>query len=301
MNVSQLRYLEMLNTALGESIIEFLEDDDVIEVMVNPDGKLHVDTLTQGKYYSLIEIPVEKVFNIIKIVAACHNQIVNEKSPQISTTIPFNGARFQGWLPPIVNKPIFNIRKRALRIFTLEDYVADDIITKDQKAILQAAIIEKKNIIIAGSTSSGKTTLANALLHELSYTGDRVIVLEDTPELQLSCEDMVTMRTSSEISMQALVKGALRMRPDRIIVGEVRDRTAFDLLKAWNTGHPGSFCTLHANSAKDSITRLEDLIREVIPIVPSHLIVNAVDIIIFIARNTQGKRYIESIVKVKEL
>ena len=291
--ISQQRYLEMLKTALGAEIMQLLSDNDVIEIMVNPDGAIYVDSLVKGKYPFTGTMQSTQTTNVIKLVAAFHNQIANEQHPNIAAILPIRAARFQGWLPPVVRQPTFNIRKRALRIFTLEDYVKDNIINAEQKDILQMAINERKNILIVGGTSSGKTTLANAILHELYQSNERIIILEDIPELQLTAKDVVFMQTTPEVSMRDLVKGVLRMRPDRIIVGEVRDGSALELIKAWNTGHPGSISTLHANSATDSLLRLEDLIREVIPIVPKHLLQNAIDLIVHISRDNKGKRQIE--------
>ena len=217
----------------------------------------------------------------------------------IATDIPFLGARFQGWIPPIVTQPTFSIRKRATQIFNLDHYVSKQIVSPQQAAFLKDAVTHHKNIIIAGGTSSGKTTFANALLDVLSGTEERILVLEDLPELQILAEDIVTLNTSENISMRDLVKGSLRMRPDRIIVGEVRDGAALELLKAWNTGHPGGICTLHANSVESTPYRLEDLIREVSVSIPHYLIAEAIDIVVFIERLKDGSRRVGSIGSLK--
>jgi type IV secretion system protein VirB11 len=213
----------------------------------------------------------------------------------LATELPLSSSRFQGWLPPVVSQPCFTIRKHGKNILTLQDYENAGSITANQRSILEKAILDKKNIVISGGTSSGKTTFANALLQVLNTQKERVLILEDLPELQVETPDLVKMTTSENVSMRDLVKGSLRMRPDRIIIGEVRDGAALDLLKAWNTGHPGGVCTVHANSGDSTPHRLEDLIQEVTVTVPRSLILNAIDLIIFIQRDKHGKRKVESI------
>ena len=290
-----LRHLDMLTTAFGLDIDALLRDDKIIEIMVNPDGKLWVESLTQGKYFSGEVLDPSSVFNVIKLVAATRHVIVDVSHPEIACDLPENGARFQGWIPPITKAPTFSIRKKAISIFTLDDYVYQTFLSEKQADFLKKAIIEKKNILISGGTSSGKTTFANALLNELKNTKDRVIVLEDLPELQVAVDDCVTLRTSETKTMRDLVKGILRMRPDRIIIGEVRDGAALELLKSWNTGHPGGICTIHANSPEATISRLEDLILEEVPVVPKRLIHEAIDVVVFMKREGDGKFMIQAI------
>ena len=151
------------------------------------------------------------------------------------------------------------------------------------------------NIVIAGGASAGKTTFANALLAELADTDNRIIVLEDMPELQVASHDTIKMTTTDHVTMRDLVKGCLRMRPDRLIVGEVRDGTALELLKAWNTGHPGGICTIHANNLKSTLSRLEDLILEAAATFSRHLILESVDYIVFLARDDDGVRRVKEV------
>ena len=203
-----------------------------------------------------------------------------------------------GALPPIVRAPSFAIRKRALRIMTLADYVADGVMTEAQAAFLRQAVRERQNIVVAGGTSTGKTTLANALLDEIAATKDRVLILEDTVELQCRSDDFVAMRTEPGVSTMAdLVRATLRLRPDRIVVGEVRGAEALDLLKAWGTGHPGGIATVHAGSAQGALTRLEQLVQEVSVTVPRALIAEAVNVIVFIAGRGHARR-VREIVRV---
>lgn len=291
---STQRHLNMLITALGDDIAKLMQDDDIIEIMVNPDGKLWVDSLSSGKSYTRIVLEPSQVSNIIKLVAASRNLVADKDSPEVACELPESGARFQGWLPPVSSEPTFTIRKKAIQVFTLDDYVAAHSLTKNQAKILKDSVKTRKNILIAGGTASGKTTFANALLHELKNTKERLVVLEDLPELQVSAEDSVCLRSSEKKPMRTLVKGVLRMRPDRIIIGEVRDGTALELLKAWNTGHPGGICTLHANSAEATFARLEDLVQEATTAVPTRLIQHAVDIIVFMRKDNQGHYLVDS-------
>ena len=279
------RHLNMLHTALGEALVKFLAHDDVIEIMANPDGSVWLDTLSKGKYKTPVTLSQMERLNVIKLIASMNQLAITENNPELACELSFAEARFQAWVPPVSEHPTFTIRKKARQILSIDDYVANDWISADNAAYLKKAIQQRLNILIAGGTGSGKTTFANALLHELKHSTDRIIVLEDLPELQISAQDVVHLRTSSDINMRDLVKGSLRMRPDRIIIGEVRDGAALDMLKAWNTGHPGGVCTLHANSASSVLTRLADLISEAIPQVPHHLINEAVDLILFMKKS----------------
>ena len=232
--------------------------------------------------------------NIIKLVAAFHNQIADYASPMIASDLPFARERFQGWLPPVVERATFAIRKRAKIIMRLTDYVKDGALAQDDKNKLIQALKDRKNIIVVGATSSGKTTFTNALLAELESYNERLLILEDLPELQCLSDDIVHMFTSPDVSMRDLVKGSLRMRPDRIMIGEVRDGVAHDLLKAWNTGHPGGICTIHANSLESARMRLYDLVQEAVESVPEHLIEEAVDVLVMM-KKVDGKRKIVDI------
>lgn len=282
------RHLDMLLTAFGSDIAKLMHDPKIIEIMLNPDGKLWVEAIGKGKYFADLTLDAHQAANIIKLVAAYRHNIADVENPEVSCELPESGARFQGWLPPIVDAPTFTIRKRATVIFSLDDYVKNGSLNQEEATKLRQAIKERKNILIAGGTASGKTTFANALLNELKESKERIIILEDLPELQIAVADYVKLRTSADKSMRDLVKGVLRMRPDRIIIGEVRDGAALELLKAWNTGHPGGICTIHANSPEATISRLEDLIQEAVSIVPKRLIEQVIDIIVFMQRDEQG-------------
>ncbi|WP_373276329.1 P-type conjugative transfer ATPase TrbB [Sphingomonas agri] len=279
----------MLRTAMGIEIGAALADPNVIEVMVNPDGALRLDHLETGRCETGVVLDCAQTERIIRLVASHARIEAHALAPIVSAELPplgerIAGERFEGLLPPVVPGPCFAIRKAALRIHTLADYVADGIMSDPVARLLSQSVAEKRNILVAGGTSSGKTTLANALLAELAASDERVIIIEDTRELQCAAPDTVALRTRPGIvAMSDLVRSTLRLRPDRIIVGEVRGGEALDLLKAWNTGHPGGIATVHANSARSSLYRIEQLIQEAVVNVPRRLIAEAVDLIIFIA------------------
>jgi len=197
--------------------------------------------------------------------------------------------------------PCFTIRKPAARIYTLDNYIADGILAPLQAQALRRAVCQRKNLLIAGGTSSGKTTLANAVLAEMAQLDERIILIEDTRELQCAAPDCVALRTKTGVvSLADLVRSTLRLRPDRIIVGEVRGAEALDMLKAWNTGHPGGIATVHANSARSALYRLEQLVQEAVLTVPRRLIAEAIDLVVFIQGRGTARR-IEAIAEVNGL
>lgn len=289
------RRRQMLRTAMGPAIAEALRDPEIIEVMVNPDGALRIDRLGSGCCDTGHRLKPEEAERIIRLVASHARTEVHEGRPIVSAELPphGNGAgeRFEGILPPVSSHPCFSIRKPAAHIYTLENYVADGIMPRDAAYQLSRAVLERRNVLIAGGTSSGKTTLANALLAELRGVSERVILIEDTRELQCALPDTVALRTrAGSVSMADLVRSTLRLRPDRIIVGEVRGAEALDMLKAWNTGHPGGITTVHANSARSSLYRIEQLIQEAVVTVPRHLIAEAIDLVVFITGRGTARR-----------
>jgi len=289
--VSVQRRIRMLRTAMGPEIAAALEDPEVVEVLLNPDGSLWLDRLGAGRAPTGITLPPAVAERIIRLVAAHVRAEVHGGAPILSAELPETGERFQGVLPPVVRAPSFAIRKRALQILTLAQYVADGILSEAQAGFLRTAVRERLNIVVAGGTSTGKTTLANALLDEIAETRDRVLILEDTVELQCRSDDHVGLRTEPGVSTMAdLVRATLRLRPDRIVVGEVRGPEALDLLKAWGTGHPGGIATVHAGSAHGALTRLEQLIQEVSVTVPRALIAEGVNVIVFIAGRGRLRR-----------
>lgn len=291
----------MLRTAMGKDIAQALADPAVIEVMVNPDGSLRLDRLGEGRIDTGVRMGAPEVERIIRLVASHVRIEAHAGNPVVSAELPESGERFEGLLPPVSMAPCFSIRKPAAKVYTLEDYVRDRILAPIQAEALKRAVVERRNLLIAGGTSSGKTTLANALLAEMARLDERVILIEDTRELQCSAPDCVALRTKAGVATLAdLVRSTLRLRPDRIIVGEVRGAEALDMLKAWNTGHPGGIATVHANSARAALYRLEQLVQETVVTVPRRLIAEAIDLVVFI-RGRGTERQIETIAEVTGL
>ncbi|TCU54668.1 type IV secretion system protein VirB11 [Novosphingobium sp. PhB57] len=303
--VSAERRRAMLRTAMGPAIRAALEDPRIIEIMVNPDGALRVDVLGEGRVDTDIRFEPAQVERIVRLVASHIRAEVHADAPIVSAELPAHGIgsgeRFEGLLPPVATAPCFSIRKPAARIHTLADYVRDGIMTPGQAGFLSRAVVERANILVAGGTSSGKTTLANALLAEMAILDERVILIEDTRELQSPAADTVALRTrAGKVSMSDLVRSTLRLRPDRIIVGEVRGPEALDMLKAWNTGHPGGIATVHANNARAALYRIDGLVQEAVTTVPRRLIAEAIDLVVFIAGRGAARR-IETIARVAGL
>ena len=281
-----------LARALGPAIAAALEAPDVIEALVNADGVVWLDRVGVGLVATPHRLSASDREAAIRLLAHEAGEMVGEDQPALSTILPDSAARVQALLPPLVEAPVLAIRKRPSVIYTLADYVRDGIATPAQASMLAAAVRDRRNIVVAGGTGSGKTTLLNALLAEEPFQAARVIILEDTAELQCASANKVqllTKRTSPSVTLRDLVRMTLRLRPDRIVVGEVRDGAALEVLKAWNTGHPGGLLTLHANSALDALARLEDLCMEATPAPPKRLIASAVDMVVFIARQVEGR------------
>lgn len=294
------RRASMLKTAFGPVIGAALEDTSVIEIMVNPDGALWIERHGAGRASEAAGLRPSDAERIIRLVASHIGFDCDRDNPIISAELPGTGERFEGVLPPVATGPTFAIRKPAGRVIDLETYVADGVLSGADALVLKSAIADRRNIMIAGGTSSGKTTLANALLAEIAACDERVVILEDTRELQCAAQDLVALRTSQSINLESLVRSTMRLRPDRIIVGEVRGGEALDLLKAWNTGHPGGVATVHANSARSALTRIEQLIGERTSQISCQLIADAIDLVVFIAKSN-GVRRVQEIIRVDGL
>jgi type IV secretion system protein VirB11 len=284
----------MLRSALGPAIARYLEDPSIVEVMLNPDGRLWVDRLSGGLEDTTVRIPPMDAERILRLVAHHVGVEVHAGNPRVSAELPETGERFEGLVPPVVAASCFAIRRPAVAVFTLGDYVEAGIMSEVQAELLRAAVLERKNVLVAGGTSTGKTTLVNALLAEIAKTNDRIVLIEDTRELQCAAPNLVALRTKDgAASLSDLVRSSLRLRPDRIPIGEVRGAEALDLLKAWGTGHPGGVGTLHAGSAIGALRRLEQLIQEAVVTVPRALIAETIDIVAVLAGRGSARRLAE--------
>lgn len=290
-SASHYRLVRKLRDALGTAICQALDDTSVVEIMANPDGRLFVERLGQGmELFASLHPGAAEI--IIGSVAHALQSEADAGRPIISGELPIGGHRFEGLLPPVVAAPSFTIRRRASRLIPLDDYVREGIMTAVQAAAIREAIAARMNIVICGGTGSGKTTLANAVIDQIVSTAsqDRMVILEDTAEIRCTAENAVALHTSDSVDMGRLLKSTMRLRPDRIIVGEVRDGAALTLLKAWNTGHPGGVTTIHSNSTLSALRRLEQLTAEVSQ-QPMHAVIGeAVDLVISIERAGKGRR-----------
>jgi len=277
-----------------------LGEPDLIELMLNADGKVWADHFGRGmSIVGMMGAATAESF--IASVASTLRGTVTRDNPLLECELPpeppFDGSRFEAMIPPVVSAPIFTIRRKASAVFTLRDYEKAGILCAGQRAAIEAAVRARRNILVVGGTGSGKTTLANAILAEIAAATPmhRLVIIEDTVELQCAAENAVLLRATDTVTMNRLLKATMRLRPDRIIVGEVRGGEALTLLKAWNTGHPGGVCTVHANSARAGLIRLEQLIAEASQSPMRGLIAEAVDLLVFIekADAAPGRRVTE--------
>ena len=285
------RIAEKLRRELGPQVCALLDDTKVIEIMLNPDGSLWCEWLGQ---------PMERVGTMLKAqaeslmgtVASSLRTHITAANPILECELPLDGSRFEALLPPIVSGPTFTIRKKASIVFTLANYVKSGIMTETQCEAIKRAVRERKNILVVGGTGTGKTTLTNAIIADIdSATPEhRIVIIEDTRELQCSSPNVVQLRAVDHVDMTRLLKATMRLRPDRILVGEARDGSALALLKAWNTGHPGGAATVHANSANAGLIRMEQLVAEATAAPMQALIAEAIDLIIAIEKTATGRR-----------
>ncbi len=289
------RRLASMAHALGPEIVEALREPVVTDIHLNADGVLR--SVGHGVGCKILgELSPERAESVIRLLASHMGAEVTPDRPTVSGVLPGTIARFQGVVPPVSERPIFAIRKHADVVFTLDDFVRGDVLSQSGADAVRAAIAKRENLLIVGGTGSGKTTLANACLAEPDFCQDRVVLIEDTRELQCAaadCVELVAAPALETITMDELVRTTLRLFPGRIVIGEVRGPEALSMIKAWGTGHPGGLCTLHANGPRDALYRLEDLIGEVAVSIPRRTIALAVGLIVFIERgqfNAAGRR-----------
>ena len=301
-STSKARLHETLRRNLGVAVLKALDDPETIEIMLNADGILWQECLGK-KMRPIGEMDANTAEAVMRYIASYLKTSITPNNPILEGELPLDGSRFAGQIPPVVSAPTFAIRKKASAIFSLDRYVKENIMTPQQMYIISQATLDHRNILVTGGTGSGKTTLTNAIIHEMERNNpdERIFIIEDTGEIQCSAKNFVKFHTTLDVSMTQLLKTTLRMRPDRILVGEVRGSEALDLLMAWNTGHEGGVATLHANNARAGLDRLRTLIsmnsEAPHPIEP--LIAEAVHVIIHIAKTPEGSRRIEEILEVK--
>ena len=284
---------EEMTCLFAPSLMEALEDPETLEIMLNPDGKLWREKFGQPMF-CMGTVPVQRSKTIIQTIAGFHKKIIDSNSPFLECELPIDGSRFAGQLPPLVAGPTFAIRKKASRIFLLDEYVDKGVMTRVQADFICRAIAAHKNILVIGGTGSGKTTLLNAIIAEIvrQFPDERICIIEDTGELQCAALNFVQYHTTINVTMTDILRLILRMRPDRIFVGETRGPEALDMLDAWNTGHEGGAASLHANNTLSALTRLRSLIsrnpfapREIEPVIGE-----AVNVIVQISKTSEGRR-----------
>jgi type IV secretion system protein VirB11 len=304
-----------LRRELGDQVLRQLDDNLTEDILLNPDGSLWVKRMGHG-FSRIGEMPAAQAASALGTIAAWRGTVLNHERPILETELPIDGSRFEGIVSPVVRRPVFAIRLRPRKIFSLEDYEADGILTdgtdplnqlrrrddfldgvRGQKHamshadVIRAAVRARKNILIVGSTGSGKTTLVNAILDSLARLtpNDRVISIEDTTELQCPVKNYLDLRAVGNVTMLECLRACMRLKPTRIVVGEVRGAEAHTLLKAWNTGHPGGAATVHANDALSGLIRLESLVAEATSAPQQMLIAEAVDLVVFVDEESSVK------------
>lgn len=299
----------IMNEIIGYDVIsELLENDDITDIMVNGESDIFYERKGKIHRYGKSFSSSAKLFDIIQHIAAGHNRIVNESEPIVDVRLK-DGSRVNIVLPPVaINGPVVTIRKFPKHDFTLEKLTEIGSITKEAANFLKKLVHAKYNIFISGGTGTGKTTFLNALSNYIP-SDERIVTIEDSAELRIQgINNIVSLETrnanfegNNEITMRDLIKSSLRMRPDRIIVGEVRGDETLDMLQAMNTGHDGSISTGHANSPADMIARLETLV-----LMASDMPLNAIrrqigsalDILVHLGRIKDGKRKVLNISEV---
>jgi Flp pilus assembly CpaF family ATPase len=293
-----------LRRELGDQVLRLLDDNLTEDILLNPDGSLWVKRMGHG-VSRIGEMPAAQAASALGTIAAWRGTVLNHERPILETELPIDGSRFEGIVSPVVRRPVFAIRLRPRKIFSLEDYEADGILTDGadplnqlrrrddfldgvrglkHAEVIRAGVRARKNILVVGSTGSGKTTLVNAILESLARLTphDRVISIEDTTELQCSVKNYLDLRAVGNVTMLECLRACMRLKPTRIVVGEVRGAEAHTLLKAWNTGHPGGAATVHANDALSGLIRLESLVAEATSAPQQTLIAEAVDLVVFV-------------------
>jgi pilus assembly protein CpaF len=297
---------EIQNEMLGLGPLEpLLADPTISDILVNTFNSVYVERRGKLEKTAISFADDNHLMKIIDKIVSRIGRRVDESSPMVDARLP-DGSRVNAIIPPLaIDGPILSIRRFAVNPLTMRDFLAFKTLTQEMAQILEALVRAKLNVMVSGGTGSGKTTLLNILSGYIP--GDeRIVTIEDAAELQLQQPHVVRLETRpsniegrGEVTQRALVRNALRMRPDRIILGEVRGAEALDMLQAMNTGHEGSMTTIHANSPRDSLTRLENMVGMAGMNLPTkamrHQISSALSVVLQIARLTDGRRKIVSI------
>ncbi len=300
-NIQERRLDELLRRQLGTRILAAINDPNVTEIIINEDGRVWIESYQKGMHEAGVALSASQVESLIGTVAASLGNVANTAHPIVEGELPIGAIRFEGLVPPVTRRPCCVMRKPAQVLYTLEDYVRGGILNDARASVLREAADSRLNVVIAGGTGSGKTTLAGALINEMvarSDPNERYVIIEDTLEIQCRAKNLVQLHTAEAADMTRLVRTTMRLRPDRIIIGEVRGAEALALLKAWNTGHPGGVTTIHANNARAALTRLSSLVQEAgVPPQPE-LIAETINLLAFIVRTPAGRR-VKELVRVE--
>jgi pilus assembly protein CpaF len=300
---------KLIDESVGFGPLEpLLQDDSITEILVNGPKEIYIEKSGKLEQVDISFKDEAHVRHIVDRVVAPLGRRIDESSPMVDARLP-DGSRVNAVISPIsLTGTILSIRKFRKTPFEMKELRRYGTFANDMEKFLQALVKTKQNILISGGTGSGKTTLLNALAKEIPYS-ERLITIEDSAELRLDRKNVVGMEArppnvegQGEISIRQLVKNALRMRPDRIIVGEVRGSEAFDMLQAMNTGHEGSLTTVHANTPADAINRVEGMVVMAGMDLPTNIIreyiVGAIDYIVQVQRLTDGTRKLLNIAEV---
>ncbi|MFC7478336.1 ATPase, T2SS/T4P/T4SS family [Dankookia sp. GCM10030260] len=292
---------ELADDMVGYGPLEpLLQDDSISDIMVNGPDKVFIEVRGQVQQTSVRFRSAAQLAAIAQKMAATVGRRVDESSPLVDCRLA-DGSRVNVVFPPLaIDGACISIRKFARRKVDLHSMAAGGSMSPAVARVLEIAARCRLNVVISGGTGSGKTTMMNAMSRMIDH-GERIVTIEDAAELQLQQPHVVRLETRpvnlegrGEITQRDLIKNALRMRPDRIIVGEVRGAEAFDMLQAMNTGHDGSYCTVHANTTRDAIIRIENMVQMGQSSLPSRAIrtqiASAVDIIVQVARMRDGGR-----------
>lgn len=297
------RQMQQLKDEFGEACIHLLNDADIKEIMLNPDGRIWFEHKRDGMQETNIAFSYNSAYKLITTVADLCGKIINRQQPILETQLPIFKYRFSAIIPDVVDFPVFCIRKNIKKLFSLSEYVVQGVLTEQQLSLIHCGINARNSILIAGGPGTGKTTLANAILAEMVQIGDanqRIVIIEDTRELSCSASNCVYLKTTRYADFNQLLKSTLRMRPDKICLGECRGAETSVLLKAWNTGTQGGLATIHANNAISALDRMEELSASEGSSAIKRLISIAVKMIVALEFNSTYGRKITEIVRVND-